>query len=170
MADGAQHINAPPAAYQHTILHMRFAVPQFIEVEDKVFGPLTVKQAIYVAGGAGVTLAVLTRWGFFLAILVGLPIGILTFALAFTKVNNRPFSNILYAASFYTMRNKLYLWKKVIKKDTASTASAVHGLRSQRQAAQDQPLAPKMSQSHLKELAWSLDTRESLYANEEQWK
>jgi hypothetical protein len=32
---------------------MRFQVPQFIEVEDKIFGPLTVKQFIYLAGGAG---------------------------------------------------------------------------------------------------------------------
>ena len=32
---------------------MRFQVPQFIEVEDKIFGPLTLKQFIYVFGGGG---------------------------------------------------------------------------------------------------------------------
>ena len=32
---------------------MRFQVPQFIEIEDKIFGPLTIKQFIYIAGGAG---------------------------------------------------------------------------------------------------------------------
>ena len=32
---------------------MQFQVPQFIEVEDKIFGPLTFKQFVYVAGGAG---------------------------------------------------------------------------------------------------------------------
>ena len=32
---------------------MRFQVPQFIEVEDKIFGPLTLKQFIYLAGAGG---------------------------------------------------------------------------------------------------------------------
>jgi len=32
---------------------MQFQVPQFIEVEDKIFGPLTFKQFVYMAGGAG---------------------------------------------------------------------------------------------------------------------
>jgi hypothetical protein len=32
---------------------MRYQVPQFIDVEDKVIGPLTIKQFIYLAGGAG---------------------------------------------------------------------------------------------------------------------
>src|SRR3990172_12458701 len=35
------------------LLRMQFQVPQFIEIEDKIFGPLTFKQFIYVAGGAG---------------------------------------------------------------------------------------------------------------------
>ena len=30
---------------------MQFQVPQFIEVEDKIFGPLTFKQFIYMGGG-----------------------------------------------------------------------------------------------------------------------
>ena len=34
---------------------MRFQVPQFIEVEDKIFGPMTLKQFIYMAGGAGLS-------------------------------------------------------------------------------------------------------------------
>jgi hypothetical protein len=32
----------------------QFHVPQFIEVEDKIFGPLTLKQFLYVIGGAGI--------------------------------------------------------------------------------------------------------------------
>ena len=30
---------------------MQYQVPQFIEVEDKIFGPLTFKQLVYVVGG-----------------------------------------------------------------------------------------------------------------------
>src|SRR3989344_2665997 len=32
---------------------MEYQVPQFIEVEDKIIGPLTLKQFIYLAGEAG---------------------------------------------------------------------------------------------------------------------
>ena len=32
---------------------MQFQVPQFIEVEDKIFGPLTFKQFVYMTGGVG---------------------------------------------------------------------------------------------------------------------
>ena len=32
---------------------MRFQTPQFIEIEDRIFGPLTLKQFIYLAGSAG---------------------------------------------------------------------------------------------------------------------
>ena len=143
---------------------MKFAVPQFIEVEDKIFGPLTLKQAIYVAGGAGLVLSVFTRAGFFWAIVTGLPVGIIAFALAFAKVNNRPFVHMLYSASFYAVRNKLYLWKKIAsKKKTGADIKK----EAERNA---QPVAPKLSQSRLKEIAWSLDTRESLYTKEDQWK
>jgi len=32
---------------------MQFQVPQFIEVEDKIIGPLTFKQFVFVGGGFG---------------------------------------------------------------------------------------------------------------------
>jgi hypothetical protein len=35
---------------------MHYQVPQFIEIEDKIFGPLTLKQFIYLAGGVGLCL------------------------------------------------------------------------------------------------------------------
>ncbi|MFM2424198.1 MAG: hypothetical protein RLZZ70_589, partial [Candidatus Parcubacteria bacterium] len=34
---------------------MQFEVPQFIEIEDKIFGPLTWKQFLYVGGGLSMT-------------------------------------------------------------------------------------------------------------------
>jgi hypothetical protein len=32
---------------------MRFQVPQFTDVEDKIVGPLTLKQFVYLAGAGG---------------------------------------------------------------------------------------------------------------------
>ncbi len=33
---------------------MQFHVPQYIDIEDKLFGSLTLKQGIYVAGVGGI--------------------------------------------------------------------------------------------------------------------
>jgi hypothetical protein len=142
---------------------MRFSVPQFIDVEDKIFGPLTLKQAIYLAGGIGIGFVFFTRFGFFFAVLFGLPIAILSFALAFMKVNNRPFVFMVYAAVFYAIKNKLYLWKKTEQAPLDVGGNVQNTMRQQ-------VVSPKLTQSRLKELAWSLDTNDTLYSDKDQWK
>jgi hypothetical protein len=143
---------------------MRFAVPQFIDVEDKVFGPLTFKQAAYIAGGAGFVFVMFTLGGFFLAVIIGGPMALLAAALAFLKINNRPFYLVVYSLFFYLLSSRLYLWKKTERIQHSSKATP----ESQQQT-QPAP-APSLSQSRLKELAWSLDTKESMYEHKEQWK
>jgi PrgI family protein len=91
---------------------MRFEVPQFIEVEDKIVGPLTWKQFVYIAGGAGILIALYLYLPFILFALFGIPIGALAGFLAFHRVNNRPFSIFLESAVNYFRKSKLYLWRK----------------------------------------------------------
>lgn len=91
---------------------MRFEVPQFIEVEDKIVGPLTWKQFVYLAGSGGVLIALFLNLPFILFALFGIPIGTLAGFLAFHKVNNRPFSIFLESAVHYFRKSKLYLWRK----------------------------------------------------------
>ncbi|MEK7117269.1 MAG: PrgI family protein, partial [Patescibacteria group bacterium] len=91
---------------------MRFQVPQFIEIEDKIFGPLTIKQFIYLAGGAGITIILLTFLPKFLALLIALPFIALSVALSFYKPNSRPFVVQLESMLRYFLGEKLYIWKK----------------------------------------------------------
>jgi len=91
---------------------MQFKVPQFVEIEDKIVGPLTLKQFLYIAGGGGI-LAVLWFYltlGAFL--IVGIPIGIFVLALAFYKINGRPFIYAIGSFIKYMAKPRLYLWKK----------------------------------------------------------
>ena len=74
---------------------MRFQVPQFIEVEDKIFGPLTLKQFIYLAGGVGATVILFNIFSKLLAVLFSAPIIALSLALTFFKINNRSFVILL---------------------------------------------------------------------------
>lgn len=91
---------------------MRFEVPQFIEIEDKIFGPLTWRQFVYVAGGAGIATTLFFFTPFIVFVLFGLPIAAATFALAFVPVNNRPFALFLESVFRFFRGSRLYLWRK----------------------------------------------------------
>ncbi len=132
---------------------MNFQVPQFIEVEDKIFGPLTFKQFVYLAGGAGAVFMVYTFLPIYLAIWLMIPLALLALALAFYKVNSRPFVNVLESAFHYALTAKLYLWKRQPKIVIPTTIAL-----GREQAI----VIPKLSQSKLRDLAWSLDIKENL--------
>ena len=147
---------------------MRFQVPQFIEVEDKIFGPLTFKQFIYVAGGVGIAVILFILLPKFLAILISLPVILFAAALAFYKVNDKPFINVVEAFVKYTLTNKLYIWRKEEKpiQKAASAFGRTKQAYGETKSAQGsgepkQIYVPKLSESKLKELTWSLDIKES---------
>ena len=143
---------------------MRFQVPQFIEVEDKIFGPLTLKQFIYLAGGGGLSFVVYVFLkSLVLAFIPMAAIMALSIALAFYKINNKPFISVMESAFKYWFGTKLYIWKKeekAPKKDAETTADDVKNYAS--------IMVPKISDSKLKDLTWSLDIKESMYSNKNQ--
>jgi len=91
---------------------MRFEVPQFIEVEDKIIGPFTWKQFIYLAGGVGLAVVLFLTAPFIIFLLIGAPVGILAGLLAFYPVNNRPFSTFLESFFQFLRATKYYQWRK----------------------------------------------------------
>lgn len=97
---------------------MQFRVPQFIDIEDKVFGPFTLKQFCYMAGAGGVSFLI---WTFmpikFLAIILIIPVASLFLALAFGQFNNRPFAELLENAFSYYTNPKLYTWTQPAAKN-----------------------------------------------------
>lgn len=91
---------------------MKFKVPQFIEIEDRIIGPLTLKQFLYIAGGAGLLVFLwffLTLGAFIIAAVI---IGGSSAALAFYQVNGRPLIYFLGSLLKYLSKPKLYLWRK----------------------------------------------------------
>lgn len=143
---------------------MRFQVPQFIEVEDKIFGPLTIKQFVYLGGGAGLAFVFWRLLPGFLAIIIDLPIIGFALALAFYKVNNKPFIYVVEAAFKYFFTNKLYIWHK---SDTAPIITSPEALADKEAMEYAKIMVPKISDSKLKDLTWSLDIKESMYKNTE---
>jgi hypothetical protein len=132
---------------------MRFQVPQFIEVEDKIFGPFTFKQFVYLLGGAGLCYVLYVLLPLFMAILLITPVVGLSLALAFYKVNNKPFVSVLEAGLRYMINPKLYIWKKEQKNQTPEL----------KQEAEVTPDAltnvPKLSGDKLRSISWALDVK-----------
>ena len=90
---------------------MQYQVPQFIETEDKVVGPFSIRQFAYVGAAAvisGICYFFLQTWLFAIValILVG---GAL--ALSFVKVNGRPLMKVGLAAFNYYWKPQMYVWK-----------------------------------------------------------
>ena len=133
---------------------MRFQIPQFIEIEDKIFGPLTIKQFVYLAGGAGISIMAYVLLPLWIAFFVIIPAMGFAAALAFYKINNKPFVVVMEAAFKYLLNPKLYIWRQEQKEATpeARDSSQTHS----------SAFIPKLSDSKLKELTWSLDTNEAL--------
>ncbi len=133
---------------------MQFQVPQFIEIEDKIFGPLTLKQFVYLAGGAGGSAGL---WFYIpykiVSIILIIPLVIFSLALAFYKVNNKPFIDVVESAFYYMFGGKLYIWKKEEKRPTKSLLAEKNPSILK---------VPKISDSRLKDLSWSLDVKENL--------
>ena len=134
---------------------MEYQVPQFIDVEDKIFGPFTIKQFIYLAGGAGLCAIIVLSLPLFFAIILALPVAALALALAFYKVNGRDFVEVMESAFAFYLGGRTYLWKKEKKPVDPATIEAA--------PAPTLPAAPKqgLTRRKLEDLAWSLDVRDT---------
>ena len=137
---------------------MEYHVPQFIEVEDKIVGPLTLKQFIYIAGAVGLCVVFFFYLPIIFAILLSIPVIALAGALSFYKVNGKPFVQILEAGFTYY---KLFLWKhqEATKKQQRIQAEERAVKEAAREAAQAKPGEPRLTRGKLSELAWSLDVK-----------
>lgn len=139
---------------------MEYHVPQFIEVEDKIIGPLTLKQFIYIAGAIGLCVVFFSYLSFIFALLLSVPVAAFGAALAFYKVNGKPFIEMLEAGFNYYISEKLLLWKQDVPGQKESGAQEAAASAAAAEAA---TLAargtPKLTRGRLSELAWSLDVK-----------
>ena len=94
---------------------MRFTVPQFIEYEVKIVGPLTFRQFIFVGiGGAFCFFLYFTisKTNFFLFIVACLIIGAIAISLAFLQIGGRSLPTIIGNFLRFNLTPKIYIWRK----------------------------------------------------------
>jgi hypothetical protein len=130
---------------------MQFKVPQFLDIEDKIFGPFTFREFAYLAGGAGLCF-VLYKWlGLLMAVIPMLIIAGFSLTLTFYRPNNKPFIFMLEAGFKYLTQNKLYIWKKGKEKNKSTRQTILNDTGNAK-------ITPaRLDGSKLRDLAWSLD-------------
>ena len=91
---------------------MQFQVPQFIETEDKIIGPLTLKQFLYLAAAGAVSFILFFILQFWLWIVTTMVFGVIAATFAFIRYNGQPFAKTFLAAIGYAWNPKMYLWQR----------------------------------------------------------
>jgi len=133
---------------------MRHELPQFIDVQDKIIGPFTFKQFVYLAGGAGLCYALWVLLPTIIAIIVIVPVAGLAAALAFYKVNNRSFALFLQAMFTHGIKTKFYLWQRVPKKQKDAQTATDDSVQTLGEPTDE---SKAFQDSKLQNMSWSLD-------------
>ena len=91
---------------------MLFNVPQYVDVEDKIAGPLTGKQLLWMFAMAGIMLVLWTTLDKGAFLIAAIPLGIIFCALAFYKPNGQPLISYVFYGFTYLFSPKMYTWER----------------------------------------------------------
>lgn len=131
-------------------------IPQEIGTEDKIIGPLTLKQFLKLALGSGIIYLGFV-WSqslglpLFVFLILATPLGIFFALLVFFKVNEQPFEKYLLAVFNYYTTPQKRVWKRMPKKELPV-------LEAKKKEAQV-VVPKKVTRSRIEELAYILDTK-----------
>ena len=131
---------------------MRFEVPQFINIPDKLFGPFTFKQALYLVGGGGIIFILYRTLPGFVAIFFGLPVGAFSLALVLYRPNGRPFVHMVESFILYSFSHKFYLWRQKDVDLEPQNVTQVH-----ESFPREGDIPKENNTQKISDLAWSLD-------------
>ncbi len=130
---------------------MQFPVPQFTDVEDKIIGPLTIKQfgiifgagvVVFLGYSASKSIVVLV----FMALIFGLP----ALGLAFYQPNGRPMYNAIgYFIKYFTSPRVLVFHKEV---NHLKTTETLKDMQVAQAAKAEAPKIVEDTQTHLKQV------------------
>ena len=128
---------------------MLLNVPQFIDVEDKVAGPLTAKQIFWLVGMGAVLFIVWTFFDSATFFTLAIPIILLFAVFAFYRPYNQSMISFTVNSAMFFFRPKLYTWDRpgVIKQPVVKPREEKMALEGPR----------RLSIEEIRELARAVD-------------
>jgi len=91
---------------------LRFKVPQNIDMQDRILGPLTLVQFVYAVVGGGLAYTIYTKVPSPLNFVIAIPIVIFIVCLDFVKINEQPFLHFFLSAMQYISAPKKRFWHR----------------------------------------------------------
>ena len=131
---------------------MQFRVPQKIDLEDKVIGPFTIKQFLYLLAGGMLDYIWLRFFSFGIFVLLAIPTTIFFIAMAVARVQDQPFPKFLGSLILFLFKPKQRTWGR-----EAPLPKLMVIKEKERKEAH--PEAKKMTKGELEKLSAILDTK-----------
>lgn len=135
----------------------QFVVPQFIDVEPKIIGSITLRQFMICLVGFGLMYVAYKTSDFALFILIAVIIVMICGPLAFLKVNGMPMHFFLLNFIQTFKRSKIRIWNKNLTQDEIKSMLAMRS----KTIVKDKVavvLKQRLSQNSLRDLALIVDT------------
>ncbi len=129
---------------------MHAQVPQYIDVEDKIIGPLTLKQFLYLLAGGGVIFLMYSILKFSVFIILAIPVAFFILLLAFYKIGNQKFSKFTINFLGFVSKPNIYTWKKLPpKKSEEEPAPEI--------TKKTEPIKEPPKEGELEEAQWKIE-------------
>lgn len=90
---------------------MQYKVPQNIDQEDKILGPLTFQQFVYALIGGGMLLFEYSLLPFGVFLLIGIPTLVLTVCFSLLKIQDQPFTRFFVSLLVFLKQPKNRVWQ-----------------------------------------------------------
>ena len=91
---------------------MRFQVPQFVDIEDKIIGPFTLRQFLIYIAAVMVLIPVYTMSDLSLFLTIAIPIAGIAVAFAHVKIYSRSLFAVITSAITYATRGQMFIWHR----------------------------------------------------------
>ncbi len=132
----------------------QFVIPQFIDVEDKIIGPITTRQFIILLVVAIILFILYKLMTFLYFLIFGVPIFGMGVTLAFVKINGQPFHYFLLNIIQTIRRPSLRVWNKELTLDEVRRYLKVEEIK----IAVPRPVKEPLAATKLSELSLIVNT------------
>jgi len=142
---------------------MEFTIPQFIEKEAKIVGPLTFKQFAFFGLAVLVSAALFFILPKFIFFIVGPVLLVGAFALAFYKKEGVPLPDLMIGFFSFIFKPKIYLWKKKGVPPRFLRPGDIDKGAAKRESLEEKRQGPRLKMSrgsHLHDLFTQVETKE----------
>jgi hypothetical protein len=130
---------------------VQYKVPQNIDKQDEIVGPLTIIQFSYLAVAFAIDFLLFKSMPRFTSIMLMIPISLVAIGLAFVKVNDKPLLEFLFAMFKFFRQPKIRIWHK-------TSDEPILTISHTKETKVDAPIRKEFNQNKINELSQTLDT------------